>query len=466
MHRVFVFSLIIALPGCCASVQAQMLSIKDAIQKSLANYGTLKAKAHYVDASKALVKESSREYLPDLNIASQQDFGTINAQNGPLYGFKGLGVASSGPVLNTQNWNSAFGALYLTNINWDFFSFGRAKEKVKLSESIVALDESDLEQEKFQQEIRVCAAYLNLLASQRLTLAQRENLDRAQSVLAVVQARTQNGLNPGVDSSLAQAQVSNAKIALNGARDYEQQQVAELAQLLGVTTPVGDFLLDTLFVQRVPRGIYDSSRLQQQDHPLLKYYGERIAASDEQQKYYHTLNYPTFSLFGVLQGRGSGFGSNYTLLNQNAYSSDYWTGVSPTRGNYLLGIGFFWNLTTPLRTQQLEEAQKFTSRGLKDEYDLINQNLANQLIFSNARIKNAMASYLEAPIQVRAATDAFHQKTVMYSHGLSNIVDVTQALFNLNRAETDRTIADNNVWQALLLKAAATGDFSLFIGEF
>lgn len=466
MGKVFVALLMITMGGLDTPVLAQTLSIKDAIQKSLSNYGTLKAKAHYVDASKALVKESSREYLPDLNILSQQDFGTVNAQNGPLYGFKGLGVASSGPVLNAQNWNSAFGALYLTNVNWDFFSFGRAKEKVKLSESIVALDESDLEQEKFQQEIRVCGAYLNLLASQRLTQAQQDNLDRAQSLLAVVLARTQSGLNPGVDSSLAQAQVSNAKIALNGARDYEQQQVAELAQQMGITTPVGNFVLDTLFVDRVPRSIYDSSRMQQQDHPLLKYYGERIAASDAQQKYYHTLNYPTFSLFGVLQGRGTGFGSNYGELNKSAYSSDYWTGVSPTRGNYLLGVGFFWNLTTPLRTQQLEEAQKFTSRGLKDEYDLINQNLSNQLIFSNARIKNAMASYLEAPVQVRAANDAYHQKTIMYTHGLSNIVDVTQALFDLNRAETDRDIADNNVWQALLLKAAATGDFGLFIGEF
>jgi hypothetical protein len=114
----------------------------------------------------------------------------------------------------------------------------------------------------------------------------------------------------------------------------------------------------------------------------------------------------------------------------------------------------------------LEAAQKMTSRGLNDEYDLEGQDLANQLVLSESKIHNAMANYLEAPIQVKAASDAYLQKTVMYKNGLSNIVDVTQALFILNHAETDRDIAYSNVWQALLLKAAAAGDFGIFINQF
>jgi hypothetical protein len=45
-------------------------------------------------------------------------------------------------------------------------------------------------------------------------------------------------------------------------------------------------------------------------------------------------------------------------------------------------------------------------------------------------------------------------------------VDVTQTLYTLNRAEIDRDIIYTNVWQSLLMKAAATGDFELFINEF
>ena len=42
---------------------------------------------------------------------------------------------------------------------------------------------------------------------------------------------------------------------------------------------------------------------------------------------------------------------------------------------------------------------------------------------------------------------------------------MTNALYLLNRAETDRDIAYTNVWQALLMKAAASGDFNLFLNE-
>jgi hypothetical protein len=67
---------------------------------------------------------------------------------------------------------------------------------------------------------------------------------------------------------------------------------------------------------------------------------------------------------------------------------------------------------------------------------------------------------------MKAASDAYLQRSVLYKNGLTNIVEVTQTLYSLNRAETDRDLSINNVWQALLLKAAASGDFGLFINEF
>ena len=86
---------------------AQTLSLKDAVNTAMANYGTLKAKAAYVESAKANVEQSRRDYAPNLVISAQQDYGTVNGQNGPLYGFGGYGVASSGLPLSQQNWNAA-----------------------------------------------------------------------------------------------------------------------------------------------------------------------------------------------------------------------------------------------------------------------------------------------------------------------------------------------------------------------
>jgi outer membrane protein TolC len=443
---------------------AQLLTLKDAVQTALSNYGTIRAKANYAKASGAGVREAQREYLPNLVLSAQQDYGTINQQNGPSYGLGGYGVASSGPLLATQNWNAAFGALYLANVNWDFFSFGKAKEKIKVAGSVYTRDEGDLAQERFQHGIRVSAAYLNLLAAQRLTQSQQNNLDRASALRIVVVARAKSGLNPGVDSSLANAEVSNAKIALTNAREYQQEQANQLAILMGVD-PV-DFRVDTVFISKIPSAINTTSTLPLPDHPLLKYYRDRIDLSNEQAKYLKTFNYPTFSMFGVMQDRGTGYDYNYGALNPDGYTQNYLKGVSFGRGNYLLGVGVTWNLTSPLRVHEQVAAQQWTSMGLQDEYGLVDQQLKAQIVLSETKIKNAMDNYFEAPIQVQAASDAYLQKSVLYKNGLSTIVDVTTALYTLNRAETDRDIAYTNVWQALLYKSAASGDFGLFFNEF
>ncbi len=70
------------------------------------------------------------------------------------------------------------------------------------------------------------------------------------------------------------------------------------------------------------------------------------------------------------------------------------------------------------------------------------------------------------PEEVKAATDAYHQKYALYKNGLANIVDFTQAVYVVNRAEVDKDLAHNNLWQAILFKAAATGDFGIFINNF
>ncbi|HEY4195372.1 MAG TPA: TolC family protein [Mucilaginibacter sp.] len=443
--------------------QQKVLSIKDAEQIALSNYASIKAKANQLNASKAFLTETKTEYLPNVNLSAQQDYGTVNGQNGPLYGYRGFSVASSGPALPNQNWNAAFGSLYLANVDWDFFSFGKAREKVKVQKTIVSLDENDLAQEQFQHQVRVASTYLNLLAAQQLAKAQQDNLNRSIDLQKVVTARVKNGLNPGVDSSLANAEVSNARIALTNAEQTVQDQSNQLSQYMGIKPQ--EFLLDSAFVTKAPANADPQSALNPDDHPLLRYYRNRIGVSDEQAKYYKTFSYPTLSLFGVYQGRGSGFNSAYGT-DQTTYTGSYGSGADPTRFNYLFGIGMVWNITNPFRVHYQVKSQQFTSEQFKNEYELVAQQLQDQQALAETRIANALKNYREVPVEVKAASDAYTQKFTLYKNGLANIVDFTQALYTLNRAEVDKDIASNNVWQALLYKAAAIGDFGIFMNNF
>ncbi len=465
-HKPFKHFIYVFLGVLCVSPvygQDKVLTMKDAEQLALSNYASIKAKANQLNASKAYLKETKTEYLPDFSVSAQQDYGTINGQNGPLYGYRGLSSAASGPVFGQQNWNAAFGGLYLANVNWDFFSFGRSAEKIKVQKTAVNRDETDLAQEQFQHEIRVASAYLNLLAAQQLAKAQQDNLDRTLDLQKVVAARVKNGLNAGVDSSLANAEVSNARIALTNAQQTVEDQNNQLANYLGIA-PRG-FLLDSVFVSKTPQNADPQSSLNLDDHPLLRYYRNRVNVSDESAKYLSTFSYPTFSLFGVYQGRGTGFYSTYAI-DRSAYTSNYGAGVDPTRYNYLFGVAFIWNLTNPFRVHYQVKSQKFTSEQYRNEYELVGQQLHDQQVLAESKIANALKNFREVPTEVKAASDAYLQKYTLYKNGLANIVDFTQALYTLNRAEVDKDIASNNVWQALLYKAAATGDFGLFINNF
>jgi outer membrane protein TolC len=462
-----VFSWVLLLGWPTGQAMAQALTLKQAVQTALNNYGTIRAKTDYVKAARANVREVKNEYLPDLNVAAEQVYGTANASYGPAIGYKAPSVASSGPVLPSQNWNAAFGSLYWTNINWDFFQFGRYKQKAQVAQKGLDLNQSDLDQEKFEQSVRVAGAFLNLIAAQKLIVSQQANLDRAVSFQTVVTARAKSGLNPGVDSSLANAEVSSARIALISAIEAEQEYANQLAQFMQVRPPdSNNYTLDSAFVSRLPNALNAPPAQPLTNHPLLQYFQERVLLSDQQARYLRTLSYPTFSLFGVFQDRGTGFDYNYGTQYPNAYTPNYFKGVGFETANYLIGVGVTWDITTPLRVRQQVAAQQFTTEGLREEYGLISQELQAQVILSDTKIRNALENYREAPIQVRAAADAYLQKETLYKNGLATIVDVTTAAAILNQAETERDVIDTNVWQALLYKAASTGDFALFFNEF
>jgi outer membrane protein TolC len=438
-----------------ASAQ-QALSLKQALETALNNYPSIKAKTNYLKSSMAYTKAAKREALPNIIVSGQQDYGTVNGQNGPLYGY-GYAVASSGIPQASQNWDAAFGSLYLTNMNWDFFAFGRARERVKAAQSYVIRDSYDRDQEMFEQEVKVASAYLNLLAAQRLVRTATYNLSRADTLRSVVTLRAKNGLIAGVDSSLAIAEVSNAKTVLTNATDAEQEQTSQLAMLMGATQ--GDFILDTLFITKMPVSFSDTVSV---IHPVLKYYSSRIAVSEAQSRFINTLKYPTFSFFGVFQARGSGFSSDYAI-NPSGYDKGYFNGISPDRINYLVGVGLTWNITSLSRIKQQVIAQHDVSKALQNEYEEVDLQLKSQQILADQKITNSISNFYEAPVQVKAASDAYLQKTVLYKNGLTDIIEVTQTLYTLNRAEINRDIAYSNVWQALLLKAASTGDFDLFM---
>lgn len=458
MDKKYIVLLMLLLASVTFS--AQTLSLKDALKMALDNYETIKARGNYLKASKAKIQESQRDYWPELKLSAQQSYGTINAQNGPMYGFGGLGVASTSMPLPDNNWNAAFGSLYLANVNWEFFTFGQTRNKIQLTKLGTQQRFTDLEQEKFQHQIKVIGAYLNLLAVQRMVFVQQKNVERAEVFLTTVLSLAESGLKPMVDASLAKAEVSNAKIALLRMQDKE----IELSKVLAMSVGVGysKFILEDYYSQAQPSFL--QSLEVNASHPLLSNKQSKIDLSEGQTKLLRSQNMPKLSMFGVIQGRGSGFKHNYVQDN-TAFSRSYVDGVGIDRGNYLVGVGVTWSVSNLFRNHSKIKNQEYETLALQDEYNLLDRELKTESVMANDRIENAKEHKKESPIQVEAASQAYAQHVALYKNGLSNVADLTQAFYALNRAEIDDEIASINVWQALLLKASSTGYIDLFTNE-
>jgi len=434
------------------------LLLSEAISIGIGNYQSIKAKRNFLNASTALVQDAKNQYLPNVVASVQQSYGTVNGQYGPLIGYDGMNLASGGPTASSQRWDAGFGGLYLLNANWEFFSFGRVKSRISLASATAQKDSADLMQEEFIQGVKIASIYFNLLAAQTLVKNAQANLERALSVQQSVLARTRSGLVAGVDSSTTNAEVSRARLDVIEARNNAEQFGNQLAQLLNLAAV--NFELDTNYLHRIPNEFNTTVPLE--DNPQLKFYERRINESNVATDFLKKSILPGLNLFGIFQSRASGFDYAYNPVSGYKYSGSYWEGVNPSRFNYVTGVALAWNIISPVKIKQQAKAQQFVTDAYKNDYDQVSTQLKNQLLLSESRIENSLQAVREVPLQYKAASDAYVQKSVLYKNGLTDITDLQLALFALNRSETDLDIAFVNVWQALLLKVAASGDFELF----
>lgn len=440
--------------------RAEPLRLHDAVTRAVSRYRSLAVKRHELNAAEARATGVRDAYLPDVTAAAQQSFGTVNGAFGPQTPIGFQGISSAGPTSSDQSWNAAFGANYLLAVNWELFTFGRVDSRIDLADASARRAKADLEQERFVHGVRVAGAYLDLLVAQQLARVATSNLERAGSVHDDVDARARTGLVPQVDQSSAEAEVSRARLAVVDARDREQRLATQLAVYLDA--PAASFVLDEAFLSRAPTRFSTAASFA--DNPQLKLQTARIDEAEASARATARSIRPGLNLVGAYHLRASGFEHDYTPAS-GRFTSGYLDGIAPNRSNFIVGLTLSWNLMSPLKNRGPNAAQDEMAAAVRSEHELLESQLRNQLRLAETRITNMLEFVREVPRQLAAAEAAYNQKKALYDNGLSTLVEVQQALYALNRAEVDRSVAYVGLWQALLQKAAAAGDFELFSSQ-
>ncbi len=447
---------------CCTlvasgSAQNKRITLPEALKMAEANYPSIKASLYRKSAAEYNLSAKKLEYMPALDLQDQVTYATANGLNGTFIPNGGFAFPTSGSIHAENNYSAAYGTYSSIAVDWAFFNFGKIKANVNLARS--QSNEADLayQNELFSHKIKVADAYLLLLGFEKEADVQEKNFQRATALKIAITAAARSGLKAGTDSSFANAELSKVKIILSEAKGKVVSQKIKLNELLGVNDSVVE--IDSMnFVSSIPAfATQDTANINNnlQLKLFLAQEESQFAKSTAVMKSY----LPSLKFIAAGMGRGSGISST----NDNAYSPRLSEGLSYDAYNYLLGVYFLWNVLDYPRIHNQYKSEWMYAQESKSEYD--QEKLKVQAELNNAMVQLTVArsQAAEAPVGLKSALDAYSSSNARYQAGLTTLADLTQNIYLVNNAESDLVIAYNNVWRALLLKAAASGDMTIFL---
>ncbi|MBS1559053.1 MAG: TolC family protein [Bacteroidetes bacterium] len=445
--------------------EVQLIDLKQALSIARENYPSLRMKLAEAEAAKYAVSASATNYLPSLVVQSQVVNGTSNQVRGVFFPNEGMAIPVSGGIKpNGYTATSTWGSYATGFVRWNVYNFGKVKAGVDAAKAESVSAQADYANEVFQQQIKVGDAYLMALTSRSIEASQRVNLYRVRELREVITAYVKSGLKAGVDSSLVKAEYSKALLLYLDAKRSATEQEVYLKEQMGIK--VGQpILLDTInYSTRQPNLIQPNSEFSK--NPRLLYYKSIVDFNDAKVKAISKRELPAISLLGATWARGSGIQDGVAANGDFIYNKSFSNGVGfRPYLDWFFGVSTIWNITNSYRNTREAKAQRQLTTMAQERYNEETLKIESEVERTRLRYTAALEVARQAPVQRDAAQDAYQQALARYNAGLTTILELTQTFALLNRAEVDLAIAQGNVWRAVNLYAAATGNLDIFISN-
>jgi len=449
-----VISTLLLLPALSVFSQSKKYSLVNLIDSAENYLPVLMQKKALISAAKAKVTDTKHSFLPQLKFSEELNLGSANSLEGSYFTF-GITPSTSGSIRNQNNWQPASGNLAVLYGEYDLENFGLNNAKINNAKAYVNLEESDLKKEKYYIDINVAKLYFNILKSEFRLNADKQNIDRYQSIFIVIQALTASGITAGADSSLAKAELSKTKISYNQTAGNISQLKEQLGYLTGISAKV--LFLDSLDNNTIatnPTGITFIAN--NTNNPLIDFYIKKKDILQTNDLLIRKSYLPKIVLAASSFARGS------SIQYNDKYKS-LATGLGYQRFNYTVGVAFTYNLFNGLYKKDKLIINNYQLQA--SDYELQQQKLA--LSSSVRQAENALQTTLdnlkELPVQLKSAQDTYQQKLAQYKAGIITLIDLTNASFVLYRSQTDYIETLNDWRLAQLDNAAATGNLPQFI---
>jgi len=429
--------------------QRQPLPLNKAIGMALDNYPSIQARQAQVRAGAASVEETRHRRLPSLTLFEQLDAGTTN-NLGSSYFSAGIVPSITGAGARPENSGDiSSGNIGVAYLQWQVSNFGGYKAEVQEARTRLRVDSMDLKKEQLYIVSIVLQSYLDLIRNYELNLIQWENLRRADTIRMAIRNYVLSGLRPGVDSSLAEAEYSRAKLDYLDTYNRLSLSKVQLSQLTALDTAAIEPDLNDDYLLLSSANLVSAAASSLPEHPFLQYFHSIYENGQALENMIRKAYLPKVYVLGAGWIKGSSINENGSL------NKDLSTGLGYTRSNYLAGLGVTYDLFNPRKEKDRLNVQKAQTEVALRNYETQRRSLENAALQASVNLHTAIAKFNEIPVQLNAARDAYRQRLTQYNAGLSTIIDLTNALYVLNRAQTDLIHTKDGVWRALVQKAYA-----------
>ncbi|WP_316836125.1 TolC family protein [Pedobacter nutrimenti] len=439
----------------CAQQSRPVLHLQDLLDQISVRSPELISDSASVQIRRSMAQQTSYNWLPSLKLNYQTDIGSNNNVAGPYVGF-GIVPSNSRGVRTESNTNAVLGDLGIAALEWEIYNFGGYRAQNEVAASEVKVEENRFRVSKFELQNFGIDAYLKLYHFQNMLAIQQKNIDRSLEIRQSIQALARSGLRAGVDTSIAEAELSKSRLNKIELSDQYGQLQLQLAAVSGLKSSY--IIPDSTIAANLIRHASVLGPLGPDTigHPGLQYYRSLYQNSLEKEKLVKKNYAPKIMLEAAAWGRGSS-------VDANDHFGSLGEGMGIDRSNYLVGIGITYNLfdikhkQLQLHTQKL--ASDFALKKLKAQQVLL-ESSSDQ---ASLEFNTALQRLREIPHQLHAAEAAYRQKLSLYKSGLSDIIELNTALSLLYRAETDYATAKYTFCRALFQRSVAQNKVDTFL---
>lgn len=427
----------------------QRVTLKDLLNKVDQNAPALITDSASIAIKQAQANETRSNWLPALKLNYQADVGTNNNTAGPYFGF-GIIPSNSRGVRTQSNTNAVLTNLGIAALDWEIYNFGAYAAQNKVAGSDITVEQNQFQQSKYQLQAYTIGNYLQLLRLQDYLTIQSRNIQRNQQIRRSIQSLAKSGIRPGVDTSIAEAELSKARLTYIELNNQLKQTQLQLAAISGL--PYQSIIPDTMVETRLIMQTNTPELIgaDTANHPVINYYRSVVQNSLQKEELVKKQYNPKVLLEAAAWARGSSVDAND---NFNSLSS----GWGFSRSNYLVGIGISYNLFD-LRHRQLKlRTQKTATDYALKKLDEQKKLLALGVNQADEELNTAKQRLAEIPNQLKAANAGYRQKLSLYKSGLTDIIELNAALNILYRAETDYAQA-RFAYTSAMFQKAVTGN--------